>query len=341
MPLRKEYLLVSSDDRMLPTRQTTTNFICQLPNPIGNIVKTDLVSVSADYRIANITAPNNSFSITYWNYSTTDIETEVIYIQEALYTNSELLVAIVQAINDTLNNTNALSVCTGILIGSVIRLELEFPQTPTTTNEQKFTITCTSPTFRVVLGMTSTSISGTYISSIGLYGGSRITMPSGITLTGLFPYFLIQSVALGNDTMTTKGLYFWRAIVNNPYNTTLEVANNRTDDYVYAPKMIYEIDVRIIFPNGSIVDNRGGTFAFLVELVILEELTFDEKVKLIQPRPPMIYNRNQTEEEPKEEEPKEEELPKLIEPEPEIKEDDATWDQLQKFIEDYKIGEVE
>ena len=50
MPLRKQYILVSSDNRT-NTSDATTNFTVHLSNPIINVVKLDLVEFILDYGI--------------------------------------------------------------------------------------------------------------------------------------------------------------------------------------------------------------------------------------------------------------------------------------------------
>jgi hypothetical protein len=50
MPLRKQYILVNSDDRENAS-DTTTSFTVRLSNPLANVVKLDLVEFILDYGI--------------------------------------------------------------------------------------------------------------------------------------------------------------------------------------------------------------------------------------------------------------------------------------------------
>ena len=284
MPHRKRYLLVSSDDKVPDPLSTSTDFNCLLEVPIDNVVKTDLVSVSADYRIANITAPNNTFSFAYYNFTTNVAQTRTITLPEGLYNPAELLDEMVALMNDELDNNSAQSTLTGVLLANIIRMDLLFPQNTNNATERTFTISTTSTIMRTILGMTLSSRSGTYTASLGSHGGSRLTMPRAVTLTGLSPYIMIQSGALGNDTMTTKGISFWRALINDATNPTLQIANNREDEYFSPhPFRLYNIDCRVVYPNGTLVDNRGGVFAFIVEVIV--ETDDSEKFK---DEPPQI-----------------------------------------------------
>ena len=61
-PTKKEYILVSSDNRALDS-VSTTDFTLRMLVPITKVIKTDLVQVSMDYNVANVKAPDNEFSI--------------------------------------------------------------------------------------------------------------------------------------------------------------------------------------------------------------------------------------------------------------------------------------
>jgi hypothetical protein len=233
--------------------------------------------VSADYRIANITAPNNTFSVTFYNFGTSPAplfpQTETITLDEDLYNRQELLEALLEKINEMLVNVNAQSTLEGLLIGGILRLDLILPVStssfPLSVVGRVFSITATSPAVQGFLGMSSSTRFGVFTSSLGSFGGMRLTMPREIVLPGLNPYILIQSGALGNDTMTTKGLMFWRALVNDANNPTLQIANFREDTYFSPhPWRLYNIDVRIVYPDGTLLNNRNGVISFLIEVIV-------------------------------------------------------------------------
>ena len=81
MSLRKQYVLINSDDRTSASR-STTDFNVVLAEPINNVVKTDLVAVSMDYNMANITAPNNVFYTRTFALFSAAIEGEPAYDEE-------------------------------------------------------------------------------------------------------------------------------------------------------------------------------------------------------------------------------------------------------------------
>ena len=383
MSLRKQYVLINSDDRTSASR-STTDFNVVLREPINNVVKTDLVAVSMDYNMANITAPNNVFytrtyaqisaavegepaydeeipaipaviihydavaeethtEVTvvagwyfqavdegyvllveysrtepvghysartgeaagdYWNRDeesvvivdvageeaydeeiTPEVPAETIHhaategtpavfgevtssytIDEEQYTANELRAAL----EDLLGGQDGYYDVS--LVNRNLRIEYWFPDERTTSNERRFQFVCTNATLRTILGMTSTPLTGSYVSTIGEFGGSRITFPRAIRLPATSPFIMIQSAELGIRTKTSSGLGFWRALINDPSTDTLQATNSRTDDYLDEPKRLQDIDIRLGFPNGAKVDNRGAAFSILIEVVTDEEV---------------------------------------------------------------------
>jgi hypothetical protein len=385
MSLRKQYVLINSDDRTSASR-STTDFNVVLREPINNVVKTDLVAVSMDYNMANITAPNNVFytrthaqlsaavegdpaydeeippipaviehhdavaaethtEVTvvagwyfqaldtvdfvllsgysrteiaghysartgedagdYWNRDeesvvivdvegveaydeeiTPAVDAETIHhdategtpavfgevtssftIDEEQYTATELRAALEQLLGGQDGYYDV------SLVNRNLRIEYWFPDEKTTSNERRFQFVCTNATLRTILGMVNSPLTGSYVPTIGEFGGSRITFPRAIRLPATSPFIMIQSAELGIRTKTSSGLGFWRALINDPSTDTLQAANSRTDDYLDEPKRLQDIDIRLGFPNGVKVDNRGSAFAILIEVVT------DEKIK--------------------------------------------------------------
>jgi hypothetical protein len=78
---------------------------------------------------------------------------------------------------------------------------------------------------------------------------------------------MIQSQALGIKTKTSNGRGFWRALINDPSSDQLVMTNQRSDDYMDEPRRLQEIDIKLGFPDGSKVDNRGAAFALLIEVI--------------------------------------------------------------------------
>lgn len=384
MPLRKQFVLISSDDRTASSN-STTDFNVVLREPINNVVKTDLVAVSMDYNMANVTAPNNTFQIKTSVVLTPAVEAQAAYTEEIPavpavterveavpavthqeidtpagwyykevdgvgysslpdYTRDEPVgfyeprenepagsywyaaatyktVVDVPAIPaydrivtlaipaQTINHPAVIAV-PGIygeatanytidedqytpaelramleevfggqngyfdvfLVNRNLRIEYWFAAETTVPEERVFKFVCNNSTLRTVLGMTSSTITGTYLSTIGDFGGSRINFPRAVRLPSTSPFIMIQSAELGIKTKTSSGLGFWRALINDPSTDTLQIANNRTDEYLDEPKRLQDIDIRLGFPNGAKVDNRGAAFSILIEVVTDEEI---------------------------------------------------------------------
>jgi len=270
MPDIKEYLLLTSDERE-PYSKSTTDFTVQLPVPLTNVVKTDLVQVSMDYNVANIRegaspGADNSFNIGLGNISTT---TTIIF-EEGLYT-----VDVLASWLETQLNTKA-SPSGGkwtVYYGINAKLMIEFV-IPTSgdviSNRQ---ITCGSRILSYTLGLSNTLDAATPLNPIlsatdGQYGTYRWFFPFPVQLNGIFPYLYLQSRALGTDMRTAKNTVgFYRMILNDPINYQVSMVNNRVDPYQKPPSALQNIDFRVLFPDGTVVNNNGGRFSVLLEII--------------------------------------------------------------------------
>ena len=75
MPLRKQYVLVSSDERE-NSQDSTTNFTVRLSSPIKDVVKLDLVELILDYGIVRDGVPfQPSYFLIQSRYLGTDVVT--------------------------------------------------------------------------------------------------------------------------------------------------------------------------------------------------------------------------------------------------------------------------
>lgn len=256
MTLRKQYLLISSDDRSAFSR-STTDFTVKLREPIDNVVKTDLVSIAMDYNLANIKAPNNT--LVYQLASNgTPFQTATIEIPEDQYTASELATELYSAMDVGIGVWDVKLVNRHLVVEVLMTSAL-----PTVVGR----ITVTSTSLQQTLGMTSADVNGTFISSLGAHGGLRFRFPREVRMPSTSPYILIQSRALGVKAKTVSGQGFYRALINDSENNKLVLENNRTNEYVDEPKRLDEIDINLAFSNGQSVDNRGSAFSFLLEIV--------------------------------------------------------------------------
>lgn len=91
---KKEYILITSDNRSADS-VSTTDFTLRLAVPINDVVKTDLVQVSMDYNVANIQAPNNTFTLGQGIKQGDTVITNTYLFEDGLYT-IEVLAAWIQ-----------------------------------------------------------------------------------------------------------------------------------------------------------------------------------------------------------------------------------------------------
>lgn len=249
--LKKEYVLVSSDQRD-STSRSTTDFTVRLPVPLVDVVKTDLVQVVMDYRVANVVAPATSLTI-YEATSSRDLA-----LEEGLYTPYELREELQRILGDpyivTLSAANKIAI--------ELPLADEEPPTP----DRRLVVT--SSTLRSILGLTSSPLTPIYSPTDGAYGSYTWRFPRAVNLSQTAPYMFIQSNSLGTDIRTaSNSIGFYRMLLNDPANGVVAMTNNRVDTYSDTPRTLQDLDVRLTFPDGQVVNNRGGSFTLLLEIV--------------------------------------------------------------------------
>jgi hypothetical protein len=274
MPDIKEYLLLNSDERM-NISSTTTDFTIQLPVPITNVVKTDLIQVSMDYNVANITqgpsaGQNNSFLVGNGNGNLVDGvvmggTSSLIILEEGLYT--------VDVLASWIRTQLILTMGPGweVFYDTKGKLMIQYViQAPGDISANRV-LSCGSAVLCPVLGITQTGGGGTITpsnDSDSINGTYRWYFPFPVNLSGIYPYMFIQSRALGTDIRTANNtMGFWRMILNDPVNYLVSMVNNRVDPYQRAPSTLQQIDVKLIYPDGNVVNNNGGRFAVLLEII--------------------------------------------------------------------------
>jgi len=262
---KKEYVLVSSDNRSSDS-VSTTDFHLRLNVPINNVVKTDLIQVSMDYNVANIKAPDNEFTI---GNGQVPAVTNTITLEEGLYTVDVLAAWIQQQLTTELGQGYTVYYD----VKSKIMIEYVLPNS-NVDYLNKRAITCTSPVLAQVLGLSLTQVSATLlpikIITDGANGTYRWSFPYPVKLSGLYPYLFIQSSALGVDIRVANGnIGYWRMLLNDQVNYSLTMTNNRVDNYVDVSKVLHDIDIKLVYPDGSVVNNNGGRFTLLLEIVRL------------------------------------------------------------------------
>ena len=274
MPDIKEYLLLNSDERMI-TSSTTTDFTIQLPVPITSVVKTDLLQVSMDYNVANITqgqnpGDDNSFFVGNGNGIlddgvVVDGTSSAIILEEGLYTVDVLASWIEKQLVLTMGQGWA------VFYDTKGKLMIQYVIQGAGDVSANRLLSCGSAKLCPIMGITLTGGGGTITPSNdgdSVHGTYRWYFPYPVNLTGIYPYMFIQSRALGTDIRTANNtMGFWRMILNDPVNYQVSMVNNRVDPYQRSPTTLQQVDVKLIYPDGSVVNNNGGRFAVLLEII--------------------------------------------------------------------------
>ena len=277
---KKEYILVSSDNKAADSA-SSTDFTLRMLVPIKNVIKTDLIQVSMEYNVANIRqgatlGADNSFSIGDGNGevdgegSVSGGTTSAITIEEGLYT--------VDVLANWLQEQLTIVKGAGWAVFYGVNSHLMIQYTAQATGEvsSNRVITCGSAVLSRTLGLLSaTDFSSTYgalepqfAANEGLHGTYRWLFPHPVHLSGIYPYLFIQSRALGTDIRVANGnLGFWRMLLNDQVNYSIAQTNNRVDAYINSPKTLQDIDIKLVYPDGTPVNNNGGRFTLLLEIV--------------------------------------------------------------------------
>lgn len=237
MPEKKEYVLVSSDAREASSA-STTDFTVKMLVPLTNVVRTDLVQVAMDYRIANVV--DVTFTLDGQTYT----------IEDGLYTPYSLCEEIKYVLGD--NYEVFLTALSGIVIQDMVN-----------TSPIGRGITVDAPAARTIFGMTEPTLLPV------LYNGVLTwRFPRAVALTDNQPYMFIKSRFLGTTIRTAQNNQgFWRMVLNDVANGYIYMTNNRVDQYTEPPRTIQDIDLQLVYEDGSVVNNRGGQFALLLEIV--------------------------------------------------------------------------
>lgn len=257
---KKDYVLVSSSE-LDATSQSTTDFRVKLSVPLQNVVKTDLVQVVMDYKVANIVAPYNGFRVTEAGNN------RLLTLEEGLYTPYSLRETLEGILGDpflvTITADDRLSI-----ERPLSELEAVGHDIPTNILAGGWEFYVANATLRTILGLTNATFRPTYNASDGTYGSLTWRFPGTVKLGQLSPFLFIQSPELGTDIRTAGGqVGFWRMILNDTYNGFVQMVNNRVDSYTDTPRTLQDINVKLLFPDGTVVNNRGGSFTMLLEIV--------------------------------------------------------------------------
>lgn len=278
---KKEYVLVSSDNRAADS-VSTTDFTLRMLVPIRDVIKTDLIQVSMDYNVANIrqgtsAGADNSFSIGDGNGtvngdgSVSGGTSSSIVIEEGLYT-LDVLANWLQGQLTTVQGAGW-----AVFYGINRHLTLQYTAQASGEVSSNRVITCGSAVLSKTLGLLAASslvsfgvLAPVFTASEGRHGTYRWHFPHPVQLGGIYPYLFIQSRALGTDIRVANGnMGFWRMLLNDQVNYALAQTNNRVDTYINTPITLQDIDIKLVYPDGTPVNNNGGRFTLLLEIVRL------------------------------------------------------------------------
>lgn len=287
---KKEYILVSSDNRAADSI-STTDFMLRLPVPINNVIKTDLVQVAMDYNVANIkdstgnlanlvvNVGNGDTTTTFNNIIVPSTTTDILF-EEGLYTVDVLASWFEQQLLKEMGPSWS------VFYNTSGKLLIESPVRATADAISNRKITCANATLAYTLGLinTPTFTGGALVATLlptivspavgvdgtGVNGTYRWTFPYPVKLSGIYPYLFIQSRALGTDIRVANGnMGYWRMVLNDQVNYALNMVNNRVDTYTNEPLTLKDIDIKLVYPDGTPVNNSGGRFTLLLEIVRL------------------------------------------------------------------------
>lgn len=261
-----------SSDYRSPDSVSTTDFNFRLSVPIKDVVKTDLIQVGMDYTIKNIGYPDQMFDI---GDGLGAGKKSTIVIPDGQYDIVSLAALLQQQL--------VLKLGTGITVyydfEKRLIIELKITNEDDSVTADRL-IACTRPVLSYILGLSPTppaddqgrldTLYPVYEDGNGEFGTWRWAFPHPTKLPGNFPYLMIQSFALGAPIRTAKGTTgYWRMIVNDSKNSKITTANSRVDTFLDVPITLHNIDIRIVNPDGTIVNNFGGRVTLLVEIVRL------------------------------------------------------------------------
>ena len=247
MPEKKEYVLVSSDARE-PSSASTTDFTVKMQVPLTNVIRTDLVQVAMDYRIANVV--DLTFTLGDGLDPSGNPLASTYVIDDGLYTPYSLC----EEIKYVLGADYEVSLTA---LGSIVIQDM----VNTSTIGRDLSVESISA--QTTFGMSEPTLSPV------LYNGVLTwRFPRSVSLTDNEPYMFIKSRFLGTVIRTAQNTQgFWRMVLNDVANGYIYMTNNRVDQYTEPPRTIQDIDIQLVYEDGTVVNNRGGQFALLLEVV--------------------------------------------------------------------------
>ena len=247
----QQNILISSSQR---SNGSSASFTVRLERPIDNVVRTDLRELIIAPPYANSAqALINAQALSDAQALNTDVLSMDPDIQAALQTAITANDALITAQSNLDNNTdeNAYGILSELLNDAIAAVDA-LPNTlaVSQTNADESTAACTAA-----------------YNALQIEVAKVLSFDAQLEAT---PYIGIQSPQLGNtvDSSTNISLYDVVPFVGGSLPFVYQRSGNRVDKDVYGPKvMLYQFDVRFIYPDGSLVDYGDNEVNMLLEVI--------------------------------------------------------------------------
>jgi hypothetical protein len=261
---QKSYLWVSSDNRTSNSR-STTSFNLRLQTPLQNVISVEVVKAGLEYKAPNI-LPKGSPSFVL-NDLVLDPSTGDPVITPTTYEFHNLVhyptpASVMEALQDILPSYIIR------LVDDALVLELPMLKTVTPTVPEDHLLIVEDTEFQKILGMSKDTVFPVVDDDKQVI---RWSFPRSLKIPKPPPFFFIQSQELGNDVISTAGnINFFRVFVGKPLGADPSILldeNQVISPVVTAPREINDIDVSVLLPDRTVLNNGDGSFSMLLEIV--------------------------------------------------------------------------
>lgn len=155
------------------------------------------------------------------------------------------------------------------LVDDALVLELPLSETLSPINVADHQLYVANNDFAVILGLFDDTILLPVLANGD--GVLRWTFPRTLKLPRPPPYLFVQSQELGNNVTSAAGdINFFRMLIGKPSGADVQFLieeNQRVDFITNAPRDLNEIDVAVLLPDKTVVNNADGSFSMLLEIV--------------------------------------------------------------------------
>jgi hypothetical protein len=154
------------------------------------------------------------------------------------------------------------------LVDDALVLELPFAATFTPTKAEDHHMLVPNAEFQAILGVGGEELVPVVDDAAAVI---RWTFPRTVKLPKAPPFLFIQSQELGNTATTAAGdLNFFRVLIGKPTGADPEFLideNMRVDFITRPPRDMNNIDITVLLPDKTTLDNGGGSVGLLLQIV--------------------------------------------------------------------------